>query len=147
MLIEFDYISIQIKNSELNTHEIGPDRVMNLSPRIDLRNDLLHHPRRFLIGRFLFYRYSTDVPIFKLFTVQLFFCTSLSEISKSHPVIWNFCSAQHESPRIQAYPAVKMLKMFQQEKYFEIYQLLLNPWWLDQIFRSKSLIDAGELTG
>ena len=127
MLIEFDYISIQIKNSELNTHEIGPDRVMNLSPRIDLRNDLLHHPRRFLIGRFLFYRYSTDVPIFELFTVQLFFCISIGnlKIASGH---LKFCSAQHESPQIQAHPAVKMLKMFQQEKYFEIYQLLLNPW-------------------
>ena len=76
--------------------------------------------------------------------ILLYFSIGNLKIASGH---LKFCSAQHESPQIQAYPAVKMLKMFQQEKYFEIYLLLLNLWWLDQIFHSKSLIDAGELTG
>ena len=90
MLIEFDYISIQIKKSELNTHEIGPDRVMNLSPRIDLRRLWLHHPRRSMIGRFQIEICSTlstfgtvSISKFKIsnstFTL-LYYVVSLSEI-------------------------------------------------------------------
>ena len=75
MLIEFDYISIQIKKSEMNTHEIGPDRVMNLSPRIDLRRLWLHHSRRSLIGWFqsvppIQLSLQLLFPSFKLVTVQ-----------------------------------------------------------------------------